>query len=88
MSSLITFENSAIAQSSKPTTNKKPQSSTVTKTTMTRNPTGVTDSQKALEVKGQARNLSMMLVLKNRADNIDFVKPRQNYQNEIKSTGF
>lgn len=51
-------------------------------------PSGVSDSQKALEVKGQARNLSMMLVLKNRSDNIDFVKPRQNYNDEIKNTGF
>jgi hypothetical protein len=41
---------------------------------------------KALEVRGQSRNLSMMLVLKNRKENIDFVHPREHYQNEIRAT--
>ena len=53
-----------------------------------RSPSQTSDSQKALEIKGQSRNLSMMLVLKNRADNIDFVKPRETYREEIKNTGF
>jgi hypothetical protein len=48
----------------------------------------VSDSEKALEVRGQSRNLSMMLVLKNRKDSIDFVKPRETYSEEIKNTGF
>ena len=72
----------------KPTATTSTKSGTGTPGTMARAPNGVSDSNKALEVKGQTRNLSMMLTLKNRGDNIDFVKPRQNYQSEIKNTGF
>ncbi len=46
------------------------------------------DMNRSLEVRGQTRNLSMMLVLKNGKENIDFVKVRQNYENEISSTEF
>lgn len=53
-----------------------------------RGPAGVSDSQRALEIRGQSRNLSMLLVLKNRQDNIDFVKPRDSYHDEIQKTGF
>lgn len=49
---------------------------------------GVSDSQKSLEIRGQSRNLSMLLVLKNRHENIDFVKPRETYREEIQKTGF
>jgi len=50
--------------------------------------TGISDSQKSLEIRGQSRNLSMLLVLKNRHENIDFVKPRESYREEIQQTGF
>ena len=50
--------------------------------------TGVSDSQTALEIRGQSRNLSMLLILKNRHENIDFVKPRDSYKEEIAKTGF
>lgn len=46
------------------------------------------DVNRSLEVRGQTRNLSMMLILKNAKDNIDFVKVRENYQTEISSTEF
>jgi hypothetical protein len=49
---------------------------------------GVSDSQKSLEIRGQSRNLSMLLVLKNRHENIDFVKPRETYRDEISKTDF
>lgn len=49
---------------------------------------GLSDSEKALEIRGQARNLSMMLVLKNRKENIDFVHPRESYKSEVQATGF
>jgi len=50
--------------------------------------TGISDSQKSLEIRGQSRNLSMLLVLKNRHENIDFVKPRESYREEIPQTEF
>ena len=53
-----------------------------------RAPAGVSDSQKSLEIRGQSRNLSMLLVLKNRHENIDFVKPRETYREEIQKTDF
>lgn len=53
-----------------------------------RAPTGLSDSQRELEIRGQSRNLSMMLVLKNRHENIDFVKPRDTYRDEIQQTSF
>ena len=49
---------------------------------------GISDSQKSLEIRGQSRNLSMLLVLKNRHENIDFVKPRESYREEITQTEF
>ncbi len=53
-----------------------------------RMPAGISDSQKNLEIRGQSRNLSMLLILKNRHENIDFVKPRDSYREEIQKTGF
>ena len=44
--------------------------------------------QQPLQVKGQARQLSMMLVLKNEKDSINFVNLRTEYQKEIINTGF
>jgi hypothetical protein len=49
---------------------------------------GISDSQKSLEIRGQSRNLSMLLVLKNRHENIDFVKPRETYRTEIQNTQY
>lgn len=49
---------------------------------------GMSDSQKSFEIRGQSRNISMLLVLKNRNDSIDFVKPREHYQSEISKTSF
>jgi anionic cell wall polymer biosynthesis LytR-Cps2A-Psr (LCP) family protein len=44
--------------------------------------------QQPLQVKGQARQLSMMLVLKNEKDSINFVHLRTDYQKEIVNTEF
>jgi anionic cell wall polymer biosynthesis LytR-Cps2A-Psr (LCP) family protein len=44
--------------------------------------------QQPLQVKGQARQLSMMLVLKNEKDSINFVRLRTDYQKEIVNTEF
>ncbi len=46
------------------------------------------DSGKSIEVRGQARSLSMMLVLKNKKDDINFVKPRENYRKESRETEY
>ena len=40
-------------------------------------------AQKPLEVKGQSRNLNMLLTLRNDKDKIKFVKVRDNYREEI-----
>ena len=53
-----------------------------------RNLSSVSDSNSALEVRGQSRNLSMLLVLKNRKDNVNFVKPREHYSTEIQNTSY
>jgi hypothetical protein len=45
-------------------------------------------SGKATEVKGQIRNLSMMLVLKNQKDRIEFVRMRRDYRKEILDTKY
>ncbi len=49
---------------------------------------GSVDSNAALEVRGQARTLSMMLVLKNGKDGINFIKVRKDYRPEIQATEF
>lgn len=46
------------------------------------------DPNGAVEVRGQARTLSMMLVLKNGKDEINFIKVRKNYHPEIMNTDF
>jgi hypothetical protein len=48
---------------------------------------GLTAS-KALEVRGQSRTLSMMLILRNGKENVNFVKVRQDYATEIAETEF
>ena len=47
------------------------------------------DGQKrAIEIRGQTRTLSMGLVLKNKKEQIDFIQPRTNYDEEIKETTY
>jgi hypothetical protein len=46
------------------------------------------DPNSAVEVRGQARTLSMMLVLKNGKDGINFIKVRKDYHPEILNTDF
>lgn len=46
------------------------------------------DSEKALEVRGQSRNLSLMLVLKNNKESLDFVQPRNSFRKEIQNTNY
>jgi hypothetical protein len=46
------------------------------------------DPNKALEVRGQSRTLSMMLVLKNGKEGINFIKVRESYRPEITSTPY
>lgn len=46
------------------------------------------DPNAAVEVRGQARTLSMMLVLKNGKDAINFIKVRKDYKPEIMKTEF
>lgn len=46
------------------------------------------DPNSAVEIRGQARSLSMMLVLKNGKDSINFIKPRKDYKAEISTTEY
>jgi hypothetical protein len=46
------------------------------------------DPNSAVEVRGQARTLSMMLVLKNGKDGINFIKVRKDFRPEIQATDF
>ena len=44
--------------------------------------------QKPLSIKGQANRLSMMTVLQNQQDDVNFVKIKQNFKSEILQTNF
>lgn len=46
------------------------------------------DPNSAVEVRGQARTLSMLLVLKNGKDGINFIKVRKDYHPEIMNTDY
>ena len=46
------------------------------------------DPNSAVEIRGQARTLSMMLVLKNGKDSINFIKVRKDYRSEIAKTEY
>ena len=46
------------------------------------------DPNAALEVRGQSRTLSMMLVLKNGKEAINFIKVRRDYRPEITTTPY
>ncbi|MBK7963307.1 MAG: hypothetical protein IPK04_20235 [Bdellovibrionales bacterium] len=43
---------------------------------------------KALEVRGQARSLQMMMLLKGKGDDIHFVKPRKDFRPEVNTTTY
>ncbi len=45
-------------------------------------------NDKPIEVRGQSRNLNMLLKLQNEREAIDFIKLRKNYKKEIKSQSF
>jgi hypothetical protein len=49
---------------------------------------GSMNSNKNFEIRGQARTLSMMLILRNGKENVNFVKVRQDYATEIAKTEF
>jgi hypothetical protein len=84
---LVLLSFGAQAQTTK-SKNKRATGPQVAVPAPARGPSGVNDSDKVFEVRGQSRNLSMMLVLKNRKDNIDFVKARENFASEIKETSY
>lgn len=45
-------------------------------------------SDKAIEVKGQTRNLNMLLKLQGDKEQIDFIKLRKDYEEEIESLAY
>lgn len=49
---------------------------------------GSTDFKDPLKVKGQTRNLNMMLLLKSKEDKIKFIKVRRNFRKEILNTQY
>lgn len=49
---------------------------------------GGATASKTLEIRGQARTLSMMLILRNGKEDVNFVKVRQDYSTEIAKTEF
>jgi len=46
------------------------------------------DPNAAIEVRGQSRNLNMMLILQNENELIDFIKLRKEYQSESKRMNY
>lgn len=44
--------------------------------------------EKPLDISGQNRNLSMMMILKNDRDEINFVEVRTNFEDEVLKTTF
>jgi hypothetical protein len=55
-----------------------------------RSPGAITSgaSDKPIEVKGQTRNLNMLLKLKSEKEEIDFIKLREEYEQEIKDLNY
>ncbi len=49
---------------------------------------GVAESDKAIQVTGQSRNLSMLLTLRNEKDRIKFVEVRRDFRPEIGQTQY
>lgn len=49
---------------------------------------GTTTVDKPLDVKGQTRTLSMMLVLKSKKEKINFITVRRQYHDEILATKY
>jgi len=56
--------------------------------TQGRSVSSIDGQKKAIEIRGQTRTLSMGLVLKNKKEQIDFIQPRTNYDEEIKETTY
>lgn len=46
------------------------------------------DPNTPIEVRGQSRNLNMMLILQNQNEVIDFIKLRKDYQTETKKMNY
>jgi hypothetical protein len=46
------------------------------------------DPDAPIEVKGQSRNLNMMLILQNKEEMIDFIKLRKDYQEETNKLNY
>ncbi len=46
------------------------------------------DPDAPIEVRGQSRNLNMMLILQNQDEIIDFIKLRKDYQSETKKMNY
>ena len=46
------------------------------------------EAQTALKVRGQSRNLNMLLVLKSKQEKISFIKLKKEYNDEILNTNF
>ena len=53
-----------------------------------RNRTVASDPDAPIEVRGQSRNLNMMLILQNQDEIIDFIKLRKDYQVETKKMNY
>lgn len=83
------------------TASRAPASAPVNRTTTnpSRSPAGVfagakeasggsAGDEKVVKVKGQSRNLSMMLVLKGEKDKIKFGEIRENYKQEVIKTNY
>ena len=81
----------------KGTTERKPVSSeaamkralaNVGSTSVSRSGDMPNDPNRAVEIRGQSRTLSMMLVVKNGKENINFIKIRKDYSAEIAGTQY
>ena len=53
-----------------------------------RAPSSLPGAGQSFQIRGQTRNLNMMLVLKNGKDEINFIKPRRNYRAKVLATQF
>lgn len=67
----------------RPRTGQMKRGSTTTATQTRRGP--ASDPNAPIEVRGQSRNLNMLLILQNPNEEINFVKPRTDYKKEIDS---
>lgn len=79
MSKSFAEENSGVPPATPPSAGGTPLSAP---------PSGVTEAEKPLEVSGQSRSFSLMMVSREEREALQFASPRSSYEEEISETPY